>query len=206
MPNLIIPTIGLTGYYPLSAPFDGHVIENEKYTCHAIRRIGDYVALNEDIKAIVYDFYGLTNEDFENDRKDNMYILSLQSESGEWLYVPARFLLSYPIVNGVGYRSTALSLSLGAIPEDFDLEPIKTMISDIVFDTLGIRPNIAQVITSKTILVSSENHASIEAARLIRATSKRSFFSLYKDTQIQLTKCLTKIQELELYIKNHFNI
>jgi hypothetical protein len=201
MPEQIVPSVGMTGNFQLAAPFDQHVQEGETYTCHAIRRIGDFLSLNEDPKEIIYDAYGLTEEDYENDQKANMLIVSLQSESSNWLYVPARFILSFPILNGVSYRTMMLSVCLGALPDNMDLSPLQTLVSDVVYDNIGVRPEMTPVAVTPPVLISREEHDTIVEGRLTRATQKRSYYSMYRELQITHQLALNKIQELETYIK-----
>lgn len=202
--NLVIPTIGARGFYNLATPFDSKFSPNEMYTCQAIRRIGDYLAMNEDPFTNVYEYNGLTQVDFDADQQENMYIVSLQSDKGQWLYVPARYILSYPIMNGIPYQSTMIGVALGAIPADMDLTALQNLISDVVFDNLGIRPQMSPVVLSKQKLISRTNHEQIQTARLAQATQKKSFYSRYRDMVTLYNKAVVKLTALEEYIKtNH---
>lgn len=202
--NFIIPTIGARGYYRLAAPFDTKISENEMYTCQAIRRIGDYLAMNEDPFINVYQYSGLTQADFDEDQLENMYIISLQADTGQWLYVPAKYLLGYPIMNGVPYQSMMLGVGLGAVPADMDLTALQNLISDVVFDNIGIRPQISPVVLTKQKLIPRPDHEAIQIARGALATQKKTFYTRYRETVTLLNKALTKITALEQYIKiNH---
>lgn len=199
----VIPTVGARGFYTLQAPFNTLIAQDDAYTCQAVRRIGDYLALNEDPLNNVYIYNGLTEADFELDQKENMFIVSLQSDRGQWLYVPVRYIISYPIMNGIPYQTMMLGVSLGAVPADMDLTSIQNMVSDLVFETIGIRPQISPVVTSKQKLVSRANHEAIEIARLARATQNKTFYSRWRDLVTQFTSLLQKNTELETYIKNN---
>ena len=204
MSSLIIPTIGSRGFYNLKAPFAALMVDTTPYTCQAIRRLGDYIAFNEDPLNNIYLPYGLTETDFQADLDENMYIVSLQSEQGQWLYVPASYLLSYPLQNGVPYQTYMIGVNLGAIPTSMDLTAIQTLISNLVYENLGIKPKMSPVSLSKPILVSSSDSEKIEQARLIRATQKMSDYGRYHQAQVQLQQALEKIQILEAWIKqNH---
>lgn len=206
MAEPIIPTIGATGFWQLSAPFDSLMAQDEMYTCQAIRRLGDYIAFNEDPLTNIYTFYGLTEDDFNADQAANMYIVSLQSEKGQWLYVPARYLLGYPIMNGVQYKTMMLGVGLGALPVDMDLSAIQTLISNVVYENLGITPKMSPVALSKALLVSRENHDRIETARLARASQKKTDYSRYRETLQQLNQANAKIQALEAFIKAKYAV
>lgn len=201
--RLIIPNIGQSGFYSVKAPFDQFINADEVYTCKAVRFIGDYIALNEDPKTLIYEAYGLTDTDYEADVADNMYIVSLCSESGQWLYIPARYIASYPTMNGVRYHTMMMGVGLGAVPVDMDLSAIQTMVSNLIMDNLGITPAINLVQLSKPILVDRVNADKIEAARLIRAQQKKTDSFRYKETLGKLNEALLKIAELERFILAH---
>lgn len=202
--NLVIPTIGARGYYRLAAPFDSKLSPNEMYTCQAIRRIGDYLALNEDPYNNIYLYNGLTEADFNTDQQENMYIVSLQADTGQWLYVPARYLLGYPIMNGVPYQNMMLGVGLGAVPADMNMSALQNLISDVVFDNIGVRPQISPVVLSKQKLVSRQDHEAIQTARGALASQKKSFYTRYREMVTLYNKAIAKITALETYIKaNH---
>lgn len=199
----VIPTVGARGFYSLKAPYDSKIAQNEAYTCQAVRRIGDFLALNEDPLNNVYLYNGLTEEDFNNDQKENIFIVSLQSDRGQWLYVPVSYINAYPIMNGIPYQTMMLGVSLGAIPADLDLTAIQAMVSDLIFENMGIHPQISPVVTSKQKLVARNDHETIETARLARATQKKTFYGRYRALLTQFNALLQKNTELETYIKAH---
>lgn len=198
--TLIIPTIGSKGFFKVKAPFDSFMFESEQYTCQGVRSIGDYIAFNEDPLNNIYLFYGLTEDDFNAHVSSNMMIVSLQSENGQWIYIPASHLLTYPLMNGIPYQIMMLGVSLGAIPNTTDLSPIQTLISNVVYENYGIRPEIKPVILSKPKLVDSETHNRIEGARLVRATNKRSDYGRYRALEIQYNELQERYRILEQYV------
>lgn len=206
MSNLVIPTIGDSGFYTLKAPFDTLMATDTVYTCQAIRRIGDYLAYNEDVYTDVYVANGLSESDFEADQRLNMYIVSLQSEAGQWLYVPASFIISYPVSNGVQYQNFMIGVSLGALPVDTDLSPIQTLIKNVVFQNFGVTPKTNVVQLSKPVLVGSLKHEAIKTARLQRAVEKKTDFARWQEAVRDLTEAQEKIQILENYIKEKHSV
>jgi hypothetical protein len=203
MIELVIPTVGSTGYFELRAPFDTKIIVNERHTCQAIRRISDYVANNEDVKQIAYIDNGLTAQDYDTAADTNMYIASLQSDRGHWIYVPVDYIVKFPITNGIPYRNITLGVALPPIPVERNLSNIETDIINLIQDTLGVTPIIKQVQTSRVILVAKDKHDLQQSARDAvangRVTDRSRYMSLVQDHQT----ALDKIAELELYIKNN---
>ncbi len=203
MTDVILPTIGSSGTYTLRVPLDTVITPGERYTCQAIRRISDYLANNEAIKEDVYVKLGIDNE-YDIDASADAYILSLQSAKGHWLYVPAHYLVTYPITNGIPYRTVAIGVSLPSIPVTQDLTYLEIEIQNIISDTLGVVPVIKQVETSRVVLVDKDIHDTLQMDRdalsANRLTDRTRYMSLLQEHQI----ALDKIQALEQYIKDHY--
>ena len=156
----VLPDIGLSGVFELRTPFDTKVPNKTKLICKAIRKISDYLASSEDVKELCYLNNGLTEEDYENDLISDTEIVSLQSGEGQWLYVPAGYIVSYPLTNGVPYRSLVIGVNLPQIPVDQDLSDMNTDIANLVKDHIGLLPIISSVETSTIIYVATDKHES----------------------------------------------
>lgn len=206
MADYPIPTVGATGYYRLKPPFDGLLSENDRYTCRAVRSITDCLANNENIKDTVYIKNGLTEADYNGDLANGVYIVSLQSDVGQWIYLPASYILGYPTTNGVEYYNALLAVNIGSIPTRLDLSTIKESISNLVYDTMGITPDIQTVQLSKVALIPEETHADITTARLNRATVTLSDSGRLRATQLELERALTKLHALENYILANLDV
>ena len=201
MADNVLPTIGSSGFFELRAPFNNAILPNEQYTCQAVRKLSDYLANNEDPKAEIYDKYEISGADYEKDIADDVYIVSLQAEVGHWVYVPAKYVVKYPIVNGIPYRTVMLGVSLPAVPVAHDLSFLLTDIQNLVKDTLGVASNAQVVETSKVILVSKDKHDISLVNRAVVANGRSTDRSRYISTLNQLNNANAKIAALEAYIK-----
>lgn len=199
----ILPTIGSAGYYELRTPLNTLITVGERYTCQAIRRISDYLANNEDVKTDVYTKLAIV-ADYDLDLENDAHIVSLQSDKGHWLYVPASYIVGYPLVNGIPYRTVMIGISLPSMPADRDLTFLETDLANVVSDSLGVIPVIRQVETSRVVLVSSEAHEQTQMDRTMLSANRVTDRTRFMTTQQELTTALAKIAELELYIKNNF--
>lgn len=198
----ILPTLGSQGTYELLPPFDTKITPEEIYTCKAIRSISEYISYNQDAKKEVYDYYGLTAEDYENDVKEDMQILSLQNDNGVWLYVPKRFVSKYPDVNGIPYKQTAIVTKLPALKSDRDLSFLITDIENLIKDTLGVDTDVSLVELSRTIAVVKELSDQMEAERSLITSGKSTDRSRYISLKQEIETLLERIKKLEEYIKS----
>lgn len=199
----ILPVIGSSGFYELSAPFDVEVVDKIEYTCKAIRRISDYLANNEDPKASIYDAYEIDEAVYEEDLSKDTYIVSLQSRKGHWLYVPSRYILSYPSVNGVPYRSVMLGVSLPPLPVSQDLTAILSDIKDLVENSLGVSVAVRQVETSMNVLVDYSIHEATQQERNIHIEGRSTLYARNVALREENDLLIQKVASLENYIKSN---
>ena len=202
MNEYILPTVGASGYYTLISPLDTLISTNEKYTCQAIRRISDYLANNEDVFKDIYQKNNISEEDFKADVQIDMYIVSLQSEIGHWLYIPAKYIAKYPIVNGIPYRTVSIAIALPALPVDQELSHIVTDIGNIITDALGVNSSISIVETSRVVLVDKTKHDLSVANRTARTNGRVTDRSRYTALSSDYQTIVNQVVQLENYIKS----
>lgn len=200
----ILPVVGSAGFYNLASPFDVAAEHNVEYTCIALRRISDYLANNEDVKKDVYDKHQLPSDIWDEAIATDTYIVSLRSSSGHMLYVPSRYILSYPSVNGVPYRTVMIGISLPPMPADQDLAAVLTEVKDSVDTLLGVSSVVKTVETSKVTLVQHERHLENQQKRAALTNGRSTTYARLLSSEKENAKLRDKVAELEAYIKAHY--
>ena len=202
MSSRILPVIGSSGTYELLPPFDTMILPEEIYTCKAIRNISEYVSYNQDPKKLVYDYYGLSENDYENDIQEDMEIVSLQNNKGVWVYVPARYIVKYPEVDGIPYHQLSMVCKIPAIEVSRDISHLKTDVINLIKDTLGVEAAVEIVEVSRTIAVTKNVSDQLKIDRALvsngRVTDRAKYMQLLQQQQL----LLNKIESLENYIKS----
>lgn len=198
-----IPDIGASGIFVLKTPFDVLLKPNTTYTVQAIRRLKDVIAEGENPFTLYYESHGLSEAIYKIDLETEICIVSLQSGTGEWVYVPTSYILSFPIMNGVKYHAVMMGISLGAIPDNLDLSAFKTSVFNLVKDTFGISSSIKEVVVSAPVIVTKEESTLIETARSNRIVANQSDAGKLRIAQQDLVKCRAQIAMLEKYIKDN---
>ena len=202
MSSRILPVIGSSGTYELLPPFDTVILPEEIYTCKAIRNISEYVSYNQDPKKLVYDYYGLSENDYENDIQEDMEIVSLQNNKGVWVYVPARYIIKYPEVDGIPYHQLSMVCKIPAIEVSRDISHLKTDVINLIKDTLGVDAAVEIVEVSRTIAVTKDVSDQLKIDRALvsngRVTDRAKYMQLLQQQQL----LLNKIEGLENYIKS----
>jgi hypothetical protein len=197
-----LPTIGSSGTFTFAAPFNTLVNNGERYTCQAIRSINDYIANNEDILTDVYLANNLSETDYQTDASNNIAIVSFQSDKAHWMYVPERFILSFPLTNGVSYRSSSIVIGLPSFPENRDFSNITTDLSNLIHDRLGVTPVVSKIYTSKPVMVTPERHDEITVSRNLEMSYNLTDYGKVKQLSDLVDRLSKEKKALEDYIKN----
>lgn len=184
-----LPHIGAKGRYVFKAPLDTRV-GNKVYTCIAIRDFSDVINQGRDPQALYYAPLSLDAMDYHLDLSSNPHLISLQSEMGDVVVVPASYIESFPIAGGIAYEVMGLVVNLGALPIDYTLTHIHTAIKEVVLANLGVDAQVQSVKLSETEFLSANEHATVEAARNQAITNR-------KTQHARLLEAQARIQELE---------
>lgn len=197
-----LPIIGSHGLFELAEPFGSLMSSGIEYECQAIRRINEYLSANEDVKAIAYSSYGLPDDVYEEDLKANAYIVSLQSAKGHWLYVPYRYIVSYPVGNGIAYNSRMLTIALPSLYKEQDLTGTINDIKTIILSQLGVECHVKEVATSLPVLVKQNKHIETQSRR---DAEKRKRSLLAEQTRLseEVYRLLQENALLKEHIKRH---
>lgn len=182
----LIPPIGTSGIYSLLSPFASQLQPNVAYRCEAIRKLSDLIEADVDPFEEIYRPNNLTQEQYEQDLANQACIVSLQSTTGHWVYVPSTYIKSFPNVNGVAYRVMVLGVEIGPVPEYMDLGALKSAVSDTVRDTFGVTPTIKEVAISPVQNFSQHDHDVIEANRANAIVNSDTWKSKYLTAQKSL--------------------
>lgn len=164
----IIPVIGSRGAYVFRPPFDQLTVSGVEYTCQAIRRISEYVANNEDPKKTIYDNYGLSEADYDEDVAEDAYIVCLQSMKGHWVFVPYRYIETFPSGDGIAYASRMLVFSLPSLPLKLDLTDLIAEIKERIVGAIGVDSVAKEVQSSQPVLVTVERDEETTLQRDLR--------------------------------------
>ena len=197
----LTPHIGSAGIFTLLAPFQAQLRSGVSYTCVAIRRMADILALGIDPYEKYYVPNGLSKANFDAALQANEAIVSLQSTSGHWVYVPTTHIQSYPNMGGIPYTSLILAADIGAVPNYLDLSSVKTRIRDAIRDSLGVTTEVKHVAISEQKAISQSDHNAIEAARVASVTDTKTDYAKYQEERTLRLALQQKVTELEAYIQ-----
>ena len=198
-------TVGMKGTVIATAPFDVVINNRLIHECIAVETINGLLAKGFEPYTDIYERFEISEDQFNIDADANVRIITFQSATGEIHSIPELYIQSLPDANGVPYRCVMLGISLSAIPDDMDVSDLKNEVSDMIFNYIGVRSEIKEVVYGEPSILSQQEHAAVEQARQTNITNNVS--SRLRVTQLETTvvDLLQKIQVLEAFIKNNLN-
>lgn len=199
-------TVGMKGVVLATAPFDTQINPRLIQQCIGVETINGLVAKGDDPFSDVYEPAGLTQAQFDSDSDAGVRIITFESAIGEIISVPEIYIEAIPDANGVPYRIVMLGISLSAIPDDLDISDLKQEISDVVFNYIGVRSEIKEVVYAEPSILTQEEHAAVEQARITNITNNVSSRLRVSQLESITDDLYQKIQVLETFIKNSITI
>lgn len=193
-------TIGLSGRYDLSAPFNTLINNQLSYTCVSIENITSLQVRGSDPYTEIYLPAKLSLDRFKSDDELNIPVYTLQSKNGDLLVVPGLNIISLPDVNGVRYSNVMLGISLSALADQYDITSIKSEISDLIFNKVGVRSEVKSIVYGASSIITQQQHQALEIARRENVNNNRSNLSTLTELKIQNATLLDKVKILENFI------
>lgn len=203
MINYVMPVLGATGLFVLKPPFNTMMPAEVVYTCESVRTIKDCIANNQDIFTEIYEPAQLGDEVYQEAIHNEIPIVSLRAEDGQWIYVPADYIETYPVVDGVMYRQMMIGVSTPLIDSSVDMEDLKIRVGQLVHDFIGRECQVDLMEISTPIMLSQSAHAAEKAIRDANIQRSPPAEKTIRDQQVLIDSQATHIHDLEQWIGNN---
>ena len=168
------PNPGQSGLWKLLAPYDVLLTPNTLYTCQSVNSINSFISKGESVYDKYYGPLDVSDDQYQQDVGDNVFIVGLQAGTGEMAYVPSSFIETAPSDNGVKYIPVILGISLGAVPDQVNQEPIIQQCKDLVEASFGIVSEVKGVVVGSPKWMTNEEHELMENARKQKISTSSS--------------------------------
>ena len=201
----VTPPVGSKGVFTLTSHYDTTLVANTVYTCIAVRLISDMIKDNVDVFGLYYAAKSIPIEQYQYDIVNGGGIVSLSDASGNIVKVPTSYIASYPAAGGVPVSVLGFAVTVTALPEDTDLNYVRSLIVDAIKDGLGVVITADQVKPAKlsqTQMISQADAAKIRSTCALNIKLNPTWQSRYNDAFNQLQATLAKNVQLEKYIKS----
>lgn len=194
----IIPPINTKGVFIFHPPYaDDANINKKEYEVIEIRKIK---ALHDDGLDPLNSIYlkaGLTKEDFIEDLNTDVPIVTLSADGDQYLYIPADRIKETPAIIGHTATERLVTLSLGLMPDDINLEMLYENIAIMVNDTISVKPDLTEHPGGPTVLMSDEDYNKYIKMMSAQARSNNKSWRVRYEEMEQLYK-LQKVKVAEI--------
>ena len=200
--STVLPSIGSKGVFTFAPPFDSKIDNKAEYTVSSMELLSSIFNDGRKPFDLIYKPIELTEEDYNNDIKDNVFIVGFTSAGCETFFVPSNRIKSAPKTDGYTFVGKALVLNLGNVPIDLDLSTLKSILTDTLYDAVGIRASIQEALTSGAFKVTE---AEYKAYMLKLANAKKidkSYRTLYLEEVEKNSHLTTLVENIEECMKD----
>ena len=167
-----IPSLNTSGKFVLTSPFLAK--PNVIYTVIAIREIRDLTLKGVDVYTEFYVNAGLLDGvtingnvfDYATEVSTSPVIVSLQGSDNTIMYVPSSYIETIPQVGDIVYSRLVLSVDLGALPDDVNVDSVLSDIDELVSSRFGITALVKINQVPSDTQPTPDEHAILEASRL----------------------------------------
>lgn len=200
----IIPPINTKGVFIFHPPYaDDTNINKKEYEVIEIRKIK---ALHDDGLDPLNSIYikaGLTKEDFIEDLNNDVPIVTLSADGDQYLYIPADRIKEMPAIIGHTATERLVTLSLGLMPDDINLEMLYENIAIMVNDTISVKPDLTEHPGGPTVLMSDEDYKKYIKMMSAQARSNNKSWRVRYEEIEQLYKLQkVKVAEIEKILQS----
>lgn len=198
------PPVGMVGTIVLTAPFTNAVVANLPYTVRSVTSLKAIAAEGKDPYALYYQDAGISADKYQEDLTNNVCIISLESSSGVWVYVPNSYLASLPLTGGAPYTTYLVAVNLGLLPDNLDLSYFQSQLVQLAHDLMGVdNAEVKVVAASATLHLSQADAATIETARQTVMSTLTTDRAMYLQEKALRESAIQRIQLLEQYITDN---
>ncbi len=200
-PLSFLPSLGMTGFYSLRAPYDKLISVSSQYRCEGVRSLSAAVADGQDPLNNVYLANGDTQDNFNLDLQSNVSLITVSAAAGTLLVFPSSALLKVPSGDGVVYRNMVLVAPLSALPEDYNLTELQNEVMQMILAKFGIRAATYITTVGAATVLTNVQHEAVMAARTAQIESSETLVTKNLALTGQLATALEKLALLENYVK-----
>lgn len=134
------PPIGVEGTFGIRTPF---TLPNKLLKVTAHRTFSDLIASGVDPLEQLYLPVGLTTTDYQNDAAtEGVMVVVFVDTDGIPYHIPNTYIETYPEAAIVPHDWVVAHVSLGTLPQTYDLASAAIAIKESVSDYTGVEPNV----------------------------------------------------------------
>jgi len=200
----ITPPVGVTGLFILRAPFVA--VATVAYHTGADRTFEEMISRGLDPVKMVYEPVGLTDTEYQADVAAGAHVITLLSETQKPLYVPDTYIESYPNMGVVPHSWVVLTVSMGMLPDSYDLTRAVNAVKRAVSDDTGVESDVTIATAPVTQAITQEQYVENTAARNAAIVNRSTDYTDKLALQAQVDQLKQQNQELIAMIEQLQNV
>ena len=127
-----------------------------------------------------------------------MPIITLAIDDQQFLYVPADRIKEMPAIIGYTATERLITLSLGLVPDNINLDTLYENIATMVHDTISIKPDMTEQPGGPTVLISDTDYNNYKKMMANQARSyNKSWRVLYEEQSVRYRTLEIKLEQVE---------
>lgn len=202
-----LPELNSSGVFNLEEPFNKKENEKVVFTVTAIRSLTECLDNQEKPYDTIYQPNGLTKEDYIRDLNNNIPIVTLYDGANEY-NVPGNRIKSVGKLDGAIYQEKIVTIDLGVVPDDIDLEEVKTDIQQEVKTMYGVNTSVELIRGSEVMNKTTIEDYEFKRKRIGRMKNYVTYRTMCKDIKNRINDLTTKnkiVEDLLLNYRKIFN-
>lgn len=200
MASTILPALGSSGAWKLKAPFDTKIIASVAYSCESISSLSALVADGVDVFQAYYVANGLDQATYNQHVLDGISFITLVSETGVAISVPAPYLDGWPSSDVIPYVVVGAVVQLGALPNTIDPAFLTPLIQNVVKNALGTDVTVEYVAMSDVTNKTYSDHQALENARQANIADDNNDYTRRLKAEAALIDAKATIAALQKFI------
>lgn len=206
--TVAVPSIGQICYVQFKEPMHTALTNkfnlptlNIKVKVLSIMTMGDMIKYDhKDPFSNIYLPAGISELDYRNDLRNNVYIIS-------FLYVdvygaeqnirsPLSYIQAFSDVSNIEYMNRLLVIDLNRLPVDIDLSLYFIDIADFIKTRIGTTPSVKEVSVGNVEFVDRVEHSTRETVRTNMVTVHKTLSTQLNEINLKHTEVMNRLQVL----------
>lgn len=204
------PTLNLQAYFSFKEPVFSRIRNklNTREDSVELKVIGINslkAMIESELRDPYVDTYqplGIPDIDYRRDVLNSvpLYVLSHTNPLGRVTYFkcPLNYIADYSLVADILYTNRVVVIDMGKLPKALDTTVIFNELSDMVFDRLGVRPQLKEVSIGEPEAVVREDFQTRESIRLQSVTVNKSNRTRLAEMTLKHDQLLARINQLNI--------
>lgn len=160
---MLVPTVGDRGKFSAKPPYV--LSDDAVWTVQSVRTIDSFRSAGIDPFRTAYYPCEFTREKYEEDLKNNPFIVEFVSDGGTVKYVPTTYIQALPEKDTPEYKRMIISVDLGVLPMNVETSHVLREMADMASQLTGVAADARMHLLNYDGVVTKQRHAEMEAER-----------------------------------------